>query len=143
MLPLGLGSGALDGERPQRGPQQRLDRRLEEVTKAVGGGYCWLHMLWNLALAVRETVAGHRLGALEGGLARGHGVGLPLAAPIDLLPLHIPTYYGSKRFLVVSTDPLDDLSCLTTPGSAVPETRCCRCIQMHTASPCQVCQLQH
>ena len=30
--------------RPHRRPQQRLDRRLEEVAKAVGGGYCRLQM---------------------------------------------------------------------------------------------------
>ena len=41
---------------------------------------------------------------------------LPLAAPIGLLPLHILTLCGSKRVLVLSTEPLDDLSCLTTPG---------------------------
>ena len=46
---------------------------------------------------------------------------LPLAAPIGLSPLYIPTLCGSERVLVVSTEPLDDLSCLTTPGSAVPE----------------------
>ena len=53
---------------PQRWPQQRLDRRLEEVAKAVGGRYCRLQMPLKLALAVRETVAGHWMGALEGGL---------------------------------------------------------------------------
>ena len=37
------------------------------MTKAVGGGYCRLQMPLRLALGVRETVAGHRLGALEGG----------------------------------------------------------------------------
>ena len=42
-------------------------RRLEEVVKAVGGGYCWLQMPLRLALGVRGTVAGHSLGALEGG----------------------------------------------------------------------------
>ena len=50
---------------------------------------------------------------------------LPLAAPIGLSPLHILTLYGSERVLVVSTEPMKDLSCLTTPGSAVPETGCC------------------
>ena len=40
---------------------------LEEVAKALGGGYCRLQMPLKLALAVRETVAGHMLGALEGG----------------------------------------------------------------------------
>ena len=43
-------------------PQRRLDRRLGEVAKAVGGGYRQLHMPLKLALGVRETVAGHRLG---------------------------------------------------------------------------------
>ena len=41
---------------------------------------------------------------------------LPLAAPIGLLPLYIPTLCGPERGLVVPTEPLDDLSCLTTPG---------------------------
>ena len=42
---------------------------------------------------------------------------LPLAAPIGLSPLHI---CGSERVLVVSTEPPDDLSCLTTPGVGRP-----------------------
>ena len=46
---------------------------------------------------------------------------LPLVAPSGCLPLHILTLFGSERVLVVSTEPLDDLSCLTTPGLAVPE----------------------
>ena len=58
--------------------------------------------------------------------------GLPLAAPIGLSPLLILTLCGSERVLVVSTEPPDDLSCLTTPevGCAgdgllpVPLTRC-------------------
>ena len=41
---------------------------------------------------------------------------LPLAAPIGLSPLLILTPCGPKRVLVVSTEPPDDLSCLTTPG---------------------------
>ena len=55
--------GCIRKERPQR----RLGRRLEEVAKAVGGGYCPLQMPLRLALGVRGAVAGHRLGALEGG----------------------------------------------------------------------------
>ena len=43
---------------------------------------------------------------------------LPLVAPVCLSPLLILTLYGSERVLVVSTEPLDDLSCLTTPRSA-------------------------
>ena len=58
---------ALEGEGPQRRPQEQLGRRMEGVAKAVGGGYCRLQMPLTLALAVRGTVAGHRLGALEGG----------------------------------------------------------------------------
>ena len=62
---------ALEGKGPQRRPQKRFGRRLEEVAKAVEGGYCWLQMPLSLALGARETVAGHRLGALEGGGAGG------------------------------------------------------------------------
>ena len=36
------GREVLEGKGPQRPPQQRLDRRLEEVAKAVGCGYCRL-----------------------------------------------------------------------------------------------------
>ena len=45
----------------------RLGRRLEEVDEAVVGGYFRLQTRLKLALAVRETVAGHRLGAREEG----------------------------------------------------------------------------
>ena len=41
---------------------------------------------------------------------------LPLAAPIGLSPLLILTLCGPERVLVVSTEPPDDLSCLTTSG---------------------------
>ena len=44
----------------------------------------------------------------------------PLAAPIGLLPLLILTLCGPERVLVVSTEPPDDLSCLTTPGVGCP-----------------------
>ena len=57
----------MEGKGPQRRPQNRLDRWLEQVAKAVGGGYCQLQMPLSLALAIRGTVAGRRLGALEGG----------------------------------------------------------------------------
>ena len=53
---------------PQRRSQRRLGRRLEEVAQAVGGSYCRLQMPLRVAFAVRGTVAGHRLGALEGGV---------------------------------------------------------------------------
>ena len=64
----GGGRGALEGKGPERQSQKRLDRWLEEVAKAVGGGYCRLQMPLRLALGVKGTVAGHRLG---GGLSGG------------------------------------------------------------------------
>ena len=64
---VGLPSDAFEGKGPQRRPQKRSDRRLEEVATAVGGGYCRLQMPLKPALGVRETVVGRRLGALEGG----------------------------------------------------------------------------
>ena len=63
----GGGRDGLEGEGPQRRPPKRLGRRLEEVSKAVGGGYCRLQMPLKRALGVKETVAGHRLGAREAG----------------------------------------------------------------------------
>ena len=65
----GGSADALEGKGPQRRPQRRLDGRLEEVDKAVGGGYCRLQIPLELVLAVRGTVAGHRLGR------PGRGVG--------------------------------------------------------------------
>ena len=85
------------------------------------------------------------LGQTSGGGGGWHEavvlVCLPLAAPIGLSPLLIRTLRGPERVLVVSTEPPDDLSCLTTPGVGrpgdgllpVPVTRC---IQRHTPSPC-------
>ena len=52
---------------PRRQPRRRFGRRLEGVAKAVGGGYRRLQVPLGLALGVRGTVAGHRLGALESG----------------------------------------------------------------------------
>ena len=46
-----------EGKGPQRRPQTRLDRRLEEAIEAAGGSYCRLQMPLKLALGVRETVA--------------------------------------------------------------------------------------
>ena len=48
---------------------------MEEVAKAVGGGYCRLQMPLKPALAVRDTGAGRRLGAL---LGAGGGTPPPL-----------------------------------------------------------------
>ena len=65
------GKDALEGKRPQRRPQKRLDRRSEEVAKAVA----------RLALGVRKTLAGHRLGALKGDVAVYSPIPHPFAAP--------------------------------------------------------------
>ena len=59
----GGGKHALEGKGPQTPFQWRLDRRLEEVDEAVGGGYCRLEMPLKLARGVRGTVAWHRPGA--------------------------------------------------------------------------------
>ena len=66
---------------------------------------------------------------------------LPLAAPTGLSPLLILTLCGSERVLVVSTEPPDDLSCLTTPGVGRPgdgllPVPLTGCIQRHIPSPC-------
>ena len=58
---------ALEEKGRQRRPQKQLDRWLEEVAKAVGGGYCRLQMLLKLAFAIRGTVAGQMLGTPRGG----------------------------------------------------------------------------
>ena len=59
MITAGRGGGGQGmhqkGRDHRGGPQRRLNRRLEEVAKAVGGGYCRLQMLLRLAFAVRET----------------------------------------------------------------------------------------
>ena len=63
---------------------------MEEVAKAVGGGYCRLQMPFKLALAGRGTVTGHRLGALEG----GGGAGLP---PFQCTPGPGPSVHTLPR----------------------------------------------
>ena len=82
-----LSRDALEGKGPQRRPQKRLDRRLEGVAKAVGGGYCRLQMPLKLALVVRKTVAGRP--------GRGGGVYLPR---FQCIPVVVPlshTKYAS------------------------------------------------
>ena len=61
-------------------PQKRLDRRLEEVAKSVGSGYCRLQMPLTRALAVKQKVAGHGLGALQGGANASLGPGAAAGA---------------------------------------------------------------
>ena len=64
---MGAWPGMHSKGRGLRGSPRELGRRLEEVAKAVVGGYCRLQMPLKPALGVRGTVAEHRLGALEGG----------------------------------------------------------------------------
>ena len=84
---------ALEGKGPRRRSQRRLGRRLEEIAKAVGGGYCRLQIPLRLELGVRETVAGHRLGALEGG-------NLP---PFQCIPVQPPP--PQKKLTVPKSQP--------------------------------------
>ena len=84
-VPQHLSRDAFEEKGPQRRSQRRLGRRLEEVAKAVGGGCCRLQMPLKLVLGVGGAVAGHRLGALEGGW-RGGGGGAGVQ----------PNIYGSK-----------------------------------------------
>ena len=65
---------ASEGKEPQRRPQKRLGRRLEEVAKAVGGGYCRLQMPLRLVLAVRGD-SGWAQAGRPGGGGRWHANG--------------------------------------------------------------------
>ena len=60
-------------------------------------------------------------------MARGHGVDLFAFSRRLLASRHCASRpsVGPSMGVVVSTEPRDDLSCLTTPG--VPETGCCPC----------------
>ena len=79
--------------------------RAHQQMKARGGPQ-WVHVCFT-------TIGSNR--SCWGGGGGWHKVPdcLPLAAPIGLSPLHIPTLCGPERVLIASTEPLDDLSCLT------------------------------
>ena len=103
-------------------------------------------ILWKNHQEYQETPCAQGVVLHTGGGGGGGGKAsgsdcLPLAAPIGLSPLLILTLCGPERVLVVSTEPPDDLSCLTTPGVGCPgdgllPVPLTRCIQMHTPSPC-------
>ena len=78
---------ASEGKGPQRGPQKRLGRPLEEVAKAVGGGYCRLQMPLRLALGFCGTVTADRLRAVEGGGSPSPHSNASLPTPLNLPPL--------------------------------------------------------
>ena len=90
------GWGSLEGKAPQRWLQRRLGRRLEGVAEAVRGGSFRLQMPSRLALAVRGTVAGHRLGALEG----GEGGNPPPLLRCTAIPILPPVPQGPGEALV-------------------------------------------
>ena len=115
-----------EGKGPQRRPQQRLDRRLEEVAKAVGGGYCRLQMPLRLALGVRGTVAGHRLRALEGG---GRGTPPPSNASLLKPPPMLPELHK-----VPSNNPFEDLT-FSPPPHPGTSTACCPATGIGCAHP--------
>ena len=93
------------------------------VDKAVEGGYCRLRMPLKLASGFRGTVAGHRLGALEGGgclspfqcipapkpciLTSGRKPPIPCATAGDPPPpCHVPqvvmpSYWDPKRSVII------------------------------------------
>ena len=91
--------------------QRQLGRRLEEVAKAVGGGYCRLRMPLQLALGVRETVAGHRLG---GGV-------LCISRDISTCTKSIALYGRSRS------------PCLARAAGCVPLQGCCLLVSVPPA----------
>ena len=100
------------------------------MAKAVGGGYRRLQMPLRLALGVRGTVAGHRLGALKGGgvnprdaLERGGVPPHPSRAP-SLRPATVPltALPASMAFATDSNRPQPlrqppPTACLTASGA--------------------------
>ena len=63
---------ALEGKGPQRRPQKRLDRRLEEVAKSVGGGYCQLQVLLTHQNATHLGKQGYMVQDLLGPMGGTH-----------------------------------------------------------------------
>ena len=63
----GGGQGVFRRDRTSEAAPEAVRSAVGGGSKAVRGGFCQLQMPLKLAVAVRETVAGHRLGALKGG----------------------------------------------------------------------------
>ena len=61
------GQGCIRREGTSEVAPEAVRQAVGGVAKTVGGGYCRLQMPLSLVVPVRETVAGRRLGALEGG----------------------------------------------------------------------------
>ena len=62
-----MGQGCIRREGTAEAAPEAVRQAVEGGCQSGWGGYCRLKMPLKLALGVRETVAGHRLGALEGG----------------------------------------------------------------------------
>ena len=125
---------ASEGKGPQRRPLRRVDRRLEEVAQAVGGGYCRLHMPLKLELGVRETGAGHRLGALEG--AGGGGGASP---PFQCIPGHEGSFSrdcSGSSDSVSETEDLQDHRYLSVTKNGTRRCQRAGHRHVHTPWPC-------
>ena len=115
---------------PQRRPQKRFDRRLEEVAKAVVGYYCRFQMPLKLAVAVRETVSGHRLGALErvGGYV----------PPLQCIPATGVQNPAQEEGMASCKDGCIVICCLTVPDHTLMRA-CMVCFNRCTVSPVGEC----
>ena len=67
----------------------------------------------------KHTVPCDNFGVRRGGGGAPPPLWGPVPARASPRALHIPTLYGSEHVLVVLAKPLGDLSCVTTPRSAV------------------------
>ena len=72
----GKPQGCIRREGASEAVPEAVRRAVGGGCQAVGRGYCWLQMPLKLALGVRGTVAGHRLGTVE------EGGGVPLPFPM-------------------------------------------------------------
>ena len=99
------GRDALEGKGPQGWPQKQLDRRLKEVAKAVGGGYCQLQMpakparRWTTLHLLGPCSANNNRAPNNGEGACGRGKGRP----------------NSGELSEGAGGPLVDEPCLTPP----------------------------
>ena len=96
------------------------------VAKAVGGGRCRLRVPLKLAVAIRETVAGHRLGTLE-----GWGVTPPFQSIPGQPSTTASTTDHSQTLLKPAADRLDLRMCCVTcgqPGQSAVQSDSTACL---------------
>ena len=107
------------GGSSEAAPEAVVGEALEEVAKEVGGGYS---RLLKLAFAVRRTVAGHRLGALEGGYLPPVNASLGGGGPaVSCGPQFIPTHSTAGRQPVGT--PLPNYAYPSVTGCRTPVRR--------------------